>query len=562
MEITKYDNEMLKIMRDPVLWADAHLKVNPKDAGPRWYQEQILRHPHNRIVLRCGRRVGKCIAETERVINSQTGEYKTVGELFEQKETEIDIFTLNDKFKNTKSKTFYIEDNGVKPVYKVSTKIGYEVNLTKNHPLLTVNGWKNVEDIKVGDYIATPKKIEVFGNVVKDEKEIEMLAYIIGCGKIKQNMLSIEIKQDEMLKRISELSKELHFKLIQKSPKTYFILEKNDYYKKILLESKGRIPQEVYTYNKETLAKFLAYFFDIRGWVRKTKFGEFGFGSYNKDFVRDIKHLLLRFGIITNLCTKIIGKNEYYQVLIHKVNYLYIFLTEIGNKYGRRDYSFINKTPETMIGKQESIPKDVWKYIEKTRVKKKLTKREVAGNKDRRLKMNNGVTEEMLERFATNMNDDFLHYLANSDILWEEVISIEFIKEMQTYDVFVPETHNLVIEDIFVHNTWTMCAHMLWVAFTGNGGTMPSGATCVVATPYDNQARLIFDQLTQFINNNDVLRDSVESMTKNPYYIKLKNGGTIKLFTAGTKSGSEGGALRGQKADWLYMDKQLCPFMW
>lgn len=107
-----------------------------------------------------------------------------------------------------------------------------------------------------------------------------------------------------------------------------------------------------------------------------------------------------------------------------------------------------------------------------------------------------------------------------------------------------------------IGKTWTMCAHMLWVAFTCNGGQqLTKGATCIVATPYDNQARLIFDELRKFIENNPVLMDSVSNMTRNPYIITFKNKSAIKLFTAGTRSGAEGGSLRGQKADWIYMDE-------
>ena len=92
---------------------------------------------------------------------------------------------------------------------------------------------------------------------------------------------------------------------------------------------------------------------------------------------------------------------------------------------------------------------------------------------------------------------------------------------------------------------------MLWVAFTCNGGKSPRGATCVVATPYDTQARLIFNEIVHFLDENEVLGNSVKSRTKNPYFIEFNNGSQIKLFTAGTKSGSGGGSLRGQKADWL-----------
>ena len=101
---------------------------------------------------------------------------------------------------------------------------------------------------------------------------------------------------------------------------------------------------------------------------------------------------------------------------------------------------------------------------------------------------------------------------------------------------------------------------MLWVAFTGMGGTVKGrGAVAVVATPYDNQAKLIFDELRRFIDKSEVLTNSIKSITKNPYYIEFKNGGKIKLFTAGTRSGGAGASLRGQAADFLYMDETSSP---
>lgn len=106
-----------------------------------------------------------------------------------------------------------------------------------------------------------------------------------------------------------------------------------------------------------------------------------------------------------------------------------------------------------------------------------------------------------------------------------------------------------------IGKTWSMIAHMLWVSFTGNGGKKPHGAICIVATPYDTQARLIYDELMKTISKNPTLMQSLKSTTKNPYFIEFKNGSVIKLFTAGTRSGSEGGSLRGQAADWIYMDE-------
>jgi replicative DNA helicase len=101
-----------------------------------------------------------------------------------------------------------------------------------------------------------------------------------------------------------------------------------------------------------------------------------------------------------------------------------------------------------------------------------------------------------------------------------------------------------------IGKTITMCIHILWYAFTH------ANSKQVVATPYESQISLIFDMLKQFIDATPELQESIESMVKSPtHQIRLKNGATIKGFTAGTKSGAAGGSLRGQAADWLYMDE-------
>lgn len=101
-----------------------------------------------------------------------------------------------------------------------------------------------------------------------------------------------------------------------------------------------------------------------------------------------------------------------------------------------------------------------------------------------------------------------------------------------------------------VGKTLTMCTHILWYAFTHENSKQ------VIATPYDSQVTLIFDMLKQFISATPELQESVDTIVKSPHHlIKLKNGAMIKGFTAGTRSGAAGGSLRGQAADWLYMDE-------
>lgn len=555
---TRYDQEMLEIFRDPVKWAAHHL-----GEAPRWYQEQILRHPHHRKVLRCGRRIGKCIEENQRVLNPETGEYKTVGELFlEQKENKNPkLLTLNEKYHLTPSEAFFVEDNGVKETFKVKTKYGAEVVLTGNHPVLTIDGWVEVDALDVGMRIATPTAVPHFGTKTMSDTPLKLYAYLLAGGRWNGSQLTFNAKSEEALKDFVIHADKFGLKVIKQALKENTYLVASGYTNEMLQSVIDRkIPKFVFELNKRHLAVFINTLYSVSGWVYNGTRPEIGYATVSHELAKDIKHLLLRFGIQTNLADKKVtykdSVSSIYQLMIHRRESLMLFAMDINifNREGQIKEIF--DKAESTATVEHTIPQEVWTYIEDERKEKKMTKAQVAGGKDERLRKGVAPTISKVRAYADNLQSAFLYDLARADVIWEEVTAIEPMGKRQTYDVFVPETHNLVVEDVLVHNTWTMTAHMLWVAFTCNGGTETlKGATCVVATPYDNQARLIFDQLKTFIDNNPVLQDSVKSMTKNPYVIEFKNKSVIRLFTAGTRSGSEGGSLRGQKASWLYMDE-------
>lgn len=566
----QHDKEVIQIMRDPVKWAAKHLGGDK----PRWYQEEILRHPHNRKVLRCGRRIGKCIAGDQRILDPITGSYTAIEELYQQQKesNSVNLLTLNETYQLENSNAFFIEDNGVKEVFRVKTKHGAEVLLTGNHPVLTIDGWVEVDLLEVGDSIAVPRKLDHKGTItendyvkgIKAPERAAMLGYLVAGGRVFKDSLCLESRFESVQERMQKVF-ENHdgvFAKIEKRKQSYelWIPHHLNEFKFIAEEARlGILPEEVYQYDKTVLECFIAALYDVGGWDYAKRIVEIGYGTPNHEFARNLKHLLLRLGIKSNILKKHVNDTEYFHVMTYYREHVIRFIDCVrqGNKTAR-DYSNTYRRALEMQSMDETLPKDVWKHIEKERREKKMTKTQVSGSKTERLRMNHGLSKGKARVYADNMQSAFLYDLVYSDVLWEEVVAIESVGMRPTYDVFVPETHNLVVEDILVHNTWTMTAHMLWVAYTCNGGTeIAKGATCLVATPYDSQAREIFDQLTNFIDNNDALKASVQAVRRSPYEIVFHNKSRIKLFTAGTRSGAEGGSLRGQKASWLYMDKLL-----
>lgn len=553
MTLNQKEQELARIMRDPVLWAEAHLGQKP-----RWYQEQALRHPHNRIVLRWGRRTGKCIAEGQRIANSETGEYKPIEEWF--KDQRVPMISMDDHFKLGKNTSFKIEQNGVKETYTVKTKNGAEVTLTGNHPVLTMDGWKEVDLLKEGEEIATPKIINAFGEDKVDPLRARVLAYVGATHDINKFNATLTLLNDETRHQIVENVKAYGLSVFPKTPSVYFVVDKEDDFLDILTHTEEVIPDEVFRYNRESLAIFLASIFDAKGWLFTSKTPEIGYGTKSEKFAKSLSHLLLRFGMQATVSTRQAAGEPYYHIIMSSKYNMRVFLKEIA-VYSIKSYKEIQDKIDTMKESKPTIPKSIWPYIEERRDEQGLKNWQVTGSKEDKFKRHVGVNEDRALAFSHNLKDEYLYDLATSDVLWQKVLSITPAGKQMTYDVHMPENHNLIVEDTLVHNTWTMASHMLWAAFTNIGGTQTHGRTvCLVATPYDSQARLIFDQLKEFINGNEILSSSVKSMTKNPYYIQFKNEAEIKLYTAGTKSGGEGASIRGQKASYLYMDK-FCPLV-
>lgn len=565
---TRYDKEMLSIFMDPVKWAKHHLGGDE----PRWYQQEILRHPHNRKVLRCGRRIGKCIEGTQRILDPLTGKYRSVEELFylqKQDSEPVRLLTLDETYRLVESEAMFIEDNGMKETFRVRTKHGAEVLLTGNHPVLTIDGWVEVDALEVGNHIAVPKGLQYQGEGLKplvdglEREEAYLLGAIVANGRLRGGNIHMEARFNSVSRYLEHLvtlfDGELHKLSAKKQSYRVLVPEGLETRLRQAIEEReqGRMPELVYLFKREELIAFIAGLYDVGGWDYAKRIVEIGFGTTSQAFAKDLKHLLLRLGLKANLLEKQVSSGPYYQVMIYYREHVLGFIEWMEeSRMSMKDYSSTKARAMEMSAGQYFLPKEVWPYIEKERREKKMSRVDVTGKKTERFTPERAIGYEKALRYSESLESPFLWDLVHGDVLWEEVVSIESIGERQTYDVFVPETHNLVVEDILVHNTWTMTAHMLWVAYTCNGGTeTKKGATCLVATPYDSQAREIFDQLINFIENNEALKASVEATRRNPYEIVFKNKSRIKLYTAGSRSGSEGGNMRGQKASWLYMDE-------
>lgn len=153
--------------------------------------------------------------------------------------------------------------------------------------------------------------------------------------------------------------------------------------------------------------------------------------------------------------------------------------------------------------------------------------------------MNYDIQRSRLREFAEVLNNDDLKAFADGEFIFDEIVSIESLGEMQTYDLSVPVTMNFVVEDFITHNTETMVVEMLYLAYTRKNFRI------LMAAPYENQIRNMFTRLNELIAESPLIKQAVVASTKNPAKIEFANGSMILGFTTGDDAAS----IRGQRAD-------------
>jgi replicative DNA helicase len=137
------------------------------------------------IILAARPAMGKCLSADAEIVLSN-GSIATIEQICKSRKGTI--ATLSDGFRLSNADPSDFVDDGIKPTFEVTTRLGRRVESTAPHPFLTIDGWKPLLALKEGDFIAVPRVLPVFGNQSMRECEITLLAYLIGDGGLTGNM--------------------------------------------------------------------------------------------------------------------------------------------------------------------------------------------------------------------------------------------------------------------------------------------------------------------------------------------------------------------------------------
>jgi len=515
--------------------------------------------PSDLVIVAARPAMGKCLAPNAEILLSD-GSIKTMRELFESKKANLVTLSRDLSFEEAEASAFI--DSGVKPVFRVTTKLGRQIEATGTHPLLTLNGWRSVIDLAPGRAIAVPRTLPFFGGEPKRDCEVRLCAYLIGdgtlagstprftqsneevvadfkdaveqfggvcvtCSPDKQRTPTYRIVHDlaavQEARELfgSNLAKELaHNRMTQGdlaksvgvSPGmiTYWKngksgpsvetlarlcevlgceeaallgsevagLQKSavnpvrQWLERIGLSDVGAhdkaIPDFVFSLPKSQVALFLNRLFATDGWASEFETGQIqvGYSSVSERLIRQVSHLLLRFGVLSKVRRREVPYKEERRVswqldVTHEPS-LRTFAKEIGILSKMDALEKVLEREPTNSPNQDRIPQEIWDYIALKKGDESWVSLAARAGMSALRPKSRLLTRDSLRGVARALDDTWLHKLSDSEVYWDEIVSIEPIGEQQVYDLTVPETHNFVANDVCVHNTaltLNMAAH-------------------------------------------------------------------------------------------------------
>lgn len=138
--------------------------------------------PSELIIIAARPSMGKCLAHDAEIV-MEDGSVETIEAVF--KGARQRMLTLDDsslKF-GLVAPSAYVDD-GVKPVFRVVTRLGRTIETTLTHPFRTIEGWQPLGELAIGDSIAVPRVVNVFGTRKARSCEVKLLGYLLGDGTI------------------------------------------------------------------------------------------------------------------------------------------------------------------------------------------------------------------------------------------------------------------------------------------------------------------------------------------------------------------------------------------
>ncbi|MBI3495462.1 replicative DNA helicase [Candidatus Berkelbacteria bacterium] len=424
-----------------------------------------------------------CVAGDTQIMLPQTGEITTIAQVVERQDLTT-ILSMRGDLKIIPQQTLHVFATGRKQIFTLKTASGKKIRATGNHKFYTLDGWKRLDELNITEAIAAPRIISYQPSATMDKPRLGLLAHLIGDGCVLARQpihyTSADVQNLEYVEQAAHAIFSIAPKRVRQQNWYHSYLSSPyrlthgrhnpivQWFIELGIDNRRAgekiIPSIIFQLPAAQIAHFIYHLWATDGSVSYNQRNgtiRIYYASKSEQLIRQLQHLLLRFGITGRI--KWSKKGDYaptWHIDISGKTDQLLFAQQIGI-FGTRGAILaheikklygVNANPNVDV-----IPRSIWKHIEGLRQTHGLTTREFhtamgwaySGTQ----RQGNGISRTRLQAITQVLPDVLLHNLAQSDVLWDKIVAIEPGTIEPVYDLTIAHTHNFVANDIIVHNS-------------------------------------------------------------------------------------------------------------
>jgi recombination protein RecA len=424
----------------------------------------------------------KCLAEGTRIFDPTTGLTHRIEEIVEQRlPVHVVASDKLDKLQIRPVMSWF--DQGEQDVIGVRIKGGAELWATADHKIMTDRGWVEAGSLSTGDRVARPRAFLGFGDAKPVSPDhARLLGYLIGDGYVggKTPAQSINV-QAELRDDVTSIVDGLGCNRPGEKNGVIDLCRWAGIWGH--LAPTKRVPEAFFApeVSAEVVGNLLFGLFETDGWVGRERAGALrvGYATTSEQLAHQVHWLLLRWGIGSTVrrrepseqrCSiirgrRVQGKLPCWELRIAGVDNVQAFADAVP-MWGPRGQVLVAELAAAdgrvrgseRIYLSDAVTEPVLAHLRHLGVTPTLAAQLLdvdAGRAAGGMRQLLGARRLRRDRvlvLADVLDDTFLREILADQLTYLTVTEVLPARRMRTFDVEVDELHNLVAEDVVVHN--------------------------------------------------------------------------------------------------------------
>jgi replicative DNA helicase len=430
-----------------------------------------------------------CLAAETPVYLPDLGVYKPIGDLAGQQG--FRVLALNtETWRLEPAEVTHAFATGHKPVFRLTTRLGRTLRATANHKFLTFSGWQRLDELAPGMRLALPRTLPGPEQATMSDDELALLGHLIGDGcTLPRHVIQYTTREPLLAETVAQLAANVFADAV-----TPRISAERSWYQVYLSASERlthnkrnpvaawldelgvfglrsyekRVPERVFAQPAAGIARFLRHLWATDGCIHlsvgKIHSIKVYYATSSQLLAGDIQSLLLRLGInavVLRYAQPGKGRDQYHVKVSGKPE-VEAFLRRVGalghDKAVHAEAISTFYADRSGKTNRDVLPLEVWERLimpsmRRSQLSTQSLQTALRGAQAIGNIVGQSLSRERAARVAAVLTSAELAALAQSDVYWDEIMSIEPDGEADVYDLTVDRLHNFVAADITSHNS-------------------------------------------------------------------------------------------------------------